>query len=322
MIETTTLMVRTAKLAAFGLSTEAYAKLTASLLEFWRGLESEESRRGYAADWRRYCTWLRSGGHSPLNATVAHVQAYLLDMQGRNLARATRARALSVVRETYGALVRGGLLKDNPAREAKNIRVSKEPRTPWLTENELKRLIARPAKFTTWKSYRDWLIIITLVGTGLRRKEVAQLQIENLCLSPTGRPGCRVTVKGNKQGFILMPLWLYEHLWKWCRYLKRGRGPLFSSYQTAVQLRCVSPSTVRNIVKAAAARAGIDETRATPHAMRRTFITVTGERGAPLKDRQAALLHSHSSTTELYDKATGKTAPGDLLEDLVPRSKR
>ena len=53
--------------------------------------------------------------------------------------------------------------------------------------------------------------------------------------------------------------------------------------------------------------------------LRRTFATITGQRGVSLEDRQAAMLHSSKATTELYDKSSNLSgnAPGEVLKDLI-----
>ena len=78
-----------------------------------------------------------------------------------------------------------------------------------------------------------------------------------------------------------------------------------------------------DVVKRAGRCAGVS--KLTPHALRRTFITILDERGVPLADLQLAVSHESITTTERYRmgaRAAGQ-APGELLRDLVeqPASK-
>jgi site-specific recombinase XerD len=61
-----------------------------------------------------------------------------------------------------------------------------------------------------------------------------------------------------------------------------------------------------------------DKEVATPHAIRRSFVTIARARGVALDDLQAALMHSQVSTTEAYDRALRamRSAPGDVLVDI------
>lgn len=292
-------------------------KFETALLGLWNQLESDESRRGYRADWRRWCHWLTSKSISPLVVTTADVQRYLSDMHDRKLTKATRARALAVIRRVYGVLVRSDVLSINPAREAENIRVSHEPRTPWLSAEEISTLLKRPEMFSSWREQRDWLILATLIGTGLRRSEVANLTYDRLFTPETGVWATKVRAKGGKEGIVALPKWLAHEIHAWEATNKCRSGPIFPTNHKSD--RPVSGGTIRNIVKRAADKTHTAIKRATPHALRRSFVTITGQLGVSLEDRQAALLHSNRATTELYDKAVRamQSAPGNVLEDIV-----
>jgi len=281
-----------------------------ALAALWRSLkESKDTARAYRYDWGVWTKWLAERGGTPLQARAFHVQSFLDHMHERGKAKATRARMLSVLKQVYAALVVGKAMGMNPAREAKNISVSSVPRTPWLSESELAKLLTYP-KPASVRDRRNWLVLCTLIGTGLRRKNVASLSVEQLVPAPKGGGTvARIVYKGGRQGFILLPSWLAEELHAWIEDRDIRSGPIFD----------VSPSTVYYIVKKAAVRTGVNMTRATPHALRRSFVTVTGDRGVSLDDRQAAMLHVDSATTEIYDKAARATsqAPGEVLRDLV-----
>lgn len=276
-------------------------------------LESAHSERAYREDWARFCGWLAAnGGSHPLRAQPMDVLRYLGSLADAGRAKATRARALAVLRGVYGAMVVAGVIAVNPAREVKNPRQSSDPKTPWLTEAQLRAMLADPG--TTWIERRDFLSAITLLGTGLRRTEVARLRWESF-EEVAGGLVARVHTKGNKDAMIAIPTWLSTQLVLW-----RGaeqRGPVFPRRENDVHP--ISDDTVYNAVKRLAARAGLDPRKVTPHAFRRSFATITGQRGVSLEDRQHAMLHASRSTTERYDKASKlpAQAPGEVLGDLV-----
>jgi integrase/recombinase XerD len=300
-------------------------RLQEALLALWNRLESPHSRAAYRADWRRFCEWAALRGLHPLAATALHVQQYIAWMRDRGNAKATRARALASLRATYGALVIGfsdmpGLLPANPAREVANLRVGSEPKTPWLSEPELGLLLTEPVANATWHARRDWLIVASLAGLGWRRAEVASLRRDQLIAAPGGFTA-RVRAKGGKIGFVPVPGWLGAEIETWCRSQEIVDGPVFPR-APGVPLP-VSTTLVWKAVKRAAAAAGIDAARATPHAIRRSFATITGQHGVSLEDRQAAMLHSSKTTTERYDKAAKlpSQAPGEALRDLITKNR-
>lgn len=297
------------RLTRFGLPFDR--RLEEALLALYSTLESAESRRGYEAEWRRWSAWCAEKNVSPGAVDTVHVQQYLVGMQERGLAKATRARALAVIRRVYGEFVRCGILKINPAREATSIRESSEPRTPWLKEEELQAMLQRPARFTSWREERDWLILATLVGTGLRRQEVARLDRSLFVKTPRGL-AVKVRAKGNKEGVITLPKWLERYFQTW-----RTHSPwVFPS--TEFSMQPLTGASILNIVKRAAEKAGIPKERATAHAIRRSFVTLALMRGVAIEDLQRALLHSSKTITERYAKAAPPTiAPGEALGDLV-----
>lgn len=289
------------------LPAEVRASLHDALARLWRGLEAKTSQRGYAADWRRFSLWVSGRGKSILEIRPADIETYLTWMAAEGLKKSTRSRALAVIRETYRALVAADLMPMNPAREAKNIKVSKEPTTPWLTESEAAALLRHDG------DARDRLVVLVIIGTGLRRSNVGVIDCADL-IPDTGVPErIRVTVKGGKDGFVKVPRWLGTAIDEWRRRENIPIGKLWK--------RRLSGTSIHAICKSYAASAGIDPSRATPHALRRTFVTLARQRGVSLEDLQSALLHSSKTTTERYDKMAhaAAEAPGEVFADLVGR---
>ncbi len=313
------------------LAASAQERLAGALATFWAGLESTETRRAYSGDWRAFCGFLDGLGVHPLSAGPAEIGAYLEHLRTRRparsktakgLSRASRARALSVLREVYAAVYRAGLRPDNPAREIKSPRIDRAPRTPWLIEAMLIAIL-RPWG-DSWVARRDRLLLMFLVGLALRRSSAAGATVSDLRRRADGRLGLHVRGKGGKEADLLLPTWLAKEVEDWIAF-SGVTGPLFPRLRrigyddVRPQMdRPIGPSKVWEIVKAAAERAGIDKGQATPHALRRSFVTIARERGVPLDDLQASLMHSRSSSTEAYDRALRamRTAPGDVLADI------
>lgn len=128
--------------------------------------------------------------------------------------------------------------------------------------------------------------------------------------------GGKVTgiVKGRKLATAGVPEWLQQEIRDWKTFAGIDTGPLLPRGPEVHEH--ISGDTVYNIVVTAAEIAGL---KVTPHALRRTFITVLRERGVGLKELQSAVAHSSSATTERYDRKKSIAAPGEQLEDLVKR---
>jgi integrase/recombinase XerD len=281
-------------------------------------LTSPLSQRAYKDDWARYCLWLGLEGVEVIAARPKQVSAYIAHLKAKKFAKATTGRALSVIREVYGALVRDEIIESNPAREIKNQKLSKDPTTPHLSEEQTEQLLNLPAE--TWKERRARICIFLLFGLGWRRAEVARLRVEDF----EGRVDNRTVTgifKGNKTVTVGVPEWLQAELESWRAFAGIESGAILPRSHN--DKSPISGDITYKIVKGAAARAGLPLEEVTPHALRRTNLTLAGERGVSLKVRQLSVGHSSQATTERYDHArdAAKNAPGQVFADMIKEKK-
>jgi integrase/recombinase XerD len=287
-------------------SEEAVAAALKSVLD---DLCSPGAKRAYDTDWNRFSEWIAGQKIDALKVTPKVVRAHVVWMRDeRKLARATIGKAISVIREVYRAMVNEEVIAVNPARETKPPKMDGSLRTPVLTEEQVLQLLgAQPHQ--TWTDKRNLLVIKTLFGLGWRRAEVARMQgsdFDGVAVS--------AVVKGGKTISVAAPAWLRTELDEW-----RGEslGPVFP--RSPGSEREISGNIIYDIVRKAAKRAGLARGSVTPHAMRRTFITLAGLKGVPLRARQLSVGHTSASTTERYDHARDAraTAVGDVFADMV-----
>ena len=154
---------------------------------------------------------------------------------------------------------------------------------------------------------RDRAVLIFFGHTGRRRSEVARLKLGDLDLSK--KPYTyKVEVKGGRVKRFELPDEAYvamrEH-WVSARRLSRltadsavfgDAGPSGDEESE----RALHHRTMWEIVKRAARRAGLDETKIKPHGLRHMYARMLDEEGVRLQDIQGALGHGSSSTTDGY----------------------
>lgn len=281
-----------------------------SLNRLLKNLGSDKSRRAYEDDWARYTTWLGTQNLQVTEVKPKHIEDHITWLQGEGNKRTTCGRALSVIRSVYGVLVRDELLAANPAREVKNPKFDSALKTPWLNEDQVKQLLSFPIE--TWEDRRNHLALRLLFGLGWRRSEVARMRVEDLYNGTiTG------VVKGSKTLTVGVPAWLMTAIEQWCQYAGIRSGALLPRAEDDPSE--ISDDMLYKIVKNAAKRVGLPKEIVTPHALRRTNITLAGKRGVPLKQRQLAVGHESIVTSEKYDRArdAASNAPGQVFEDLV-----
>lgn len=281
-----------------------------SLETLLSSLPSAGSQRVYAGAWERFEAWLGSEQIAVLAARPRDVTAYLAKLRSEKKAKSTIGHGLSVIREAYSAFVRDELIAINPAREVKAPKMSSNPRTPWLNEEQV-RAVFFALRGDSWKERRARMCAVLLFGIGWRRSEVARMRLEDFNYTDQTVTGI---IKGAKRITVGVPPWVLSEIKMWARFARIPKGALLP--RSEEDPAAISGDVLYNIVRASTASAGH---RVSPHAFRRTFITITGKRGYSLRKRQLAVGHESQQTTEGYDLATEATdsAPGEVLADLV-----
>ena len=139
---------------------------------------ARNTQLAYGRDLLDFATWLGTRGQDLASADRAAVEDYLVACDAQGLARATRARRLSSIRQLYRFAVEEGWRPDNPAlRLTGPGRTASLPKT--LSEAEVARLMeaARQRGRTKADRLRDTALFELLYATGLRVTELVGLPV-------------------------------------------------------------------------------------------------------------------------------------------------
>ena len=131
-----------------------------------------------------------------------------------------------------------------------------------------------------------------LYGSGLRATELVSLP---LAAVPRDAPFLTITGKGGQQRMVPVSGRARQALSRWLEVRPAGGRFLFPSrgkHLTRVRLF--------QLLKALAARAGLDPARLSPHVLRHAFATHLLEGGADLRVLQTLLGHADIATTQIY----------------------
>lgn len=190
---------------------------------------------------------------------------------------------LSTLRSFYRCLVLAGVIQDSPLAGIRGPKYQRRiPRC--LSESEIEQLIAAAADL------RDRAILETLYATGMRRQELANLQLEDVALrsgTATVRHG-----KGGKDRRVFIGSRAIDALRKYLAG-RRGPGPVFVGTRGPI-----NANTIARAVTDAARRAGLAGVHA--HTLRHSFATHLLQRGADIRYVQELLGHEVVSTTQIY----------------------
>ncbi|RLV57766.1 site-specific integrase [Parashewanella curva] len=146
---------------------------------------------------------------------------------------------------------------------------------------------------------RNRAIFALFLGTGLRRSELADLKLADY--NPNDH-SLSVIGKGNKYRVIFLPKWVTLHLEQWLKHRGKKAGYLMcwcaKQGKTTLQ-RAMSHHTLyrlENTLK----KIGIQN--ASPHDLRRTYVTRLLEQGIDINTVRQMAGHANVATTTIYDK--------------------
>ena len=259
-----------------------------------------QRQRTYDHAIREFVAWYCSEPRLAFNRTV--VLRYRIHLEQRGYAPTTINLRLAAVRRIAYEAADVGLLSPELAagiRRVKGVRRIGVRLGNWLTPEQGWRLLA----FTTASSppeLRDQAMVAMLIGCGLRRAELLALQLESLQQREEHWVIADLVGKGGHVRTVPVPMWVKHHVDAWTAAAGITRGPVFRAINKAGRVwgEGMSPKVLWDVVRAAAARAGID--KLAPHDLRRTCARLCHLAGGELDQIQFLLGHVSIQTTERY----------------------
>lgn len=147
---------------------------------------------------------------------------------------------------------------------------------------------------------RDAALFAIMYGGGLRRAEVVSLNVNSF--NPREKTIAVREGKGRKSRIVPLPRGAVDALLVWLKWRGRAPGPLFCRVRADGRPRIsrLRGESVRLILEKRTAEAGIS--KASPHDLRRSFVSDLLDAGADLVVIQRLAGHSHVDTTARYDR--------------------
>lgn len=213
-----------------------------------------------------------------------------------SLAASSLARKCSALRQFYGFLVDEGLRAEDPSPALPRPR-ARRPLPRLLGHGEVEALFVRAeaeAAGDRPEAVRLLALLELLYGSGLRATELVSLPLSAV---PRDAPFLTVTGKGGAQRMVPVSTRARAALARWVVLRAEGSKLLFPSRAGKGHLTRVR---LFQLLRALAARAGIDPEKISPHVLRHAFATHLLEGGADLRVLQTLLGHADIATTQIY----------------------
>ncbi len=254
----------------------------------------------YGKDLQDAQGFLAGRGRDLASASAEDIEAYFADQGARGLAASTAARRRAAVRQFYRFVLGEGWRSDDPSRRVDAPKKGR-PLPKVLSRDEVGRLIAAAGARDGAQGLRLACMVELLYASGLRVSELLALPLQAVIRDPAF-----LMVKGKGGKERLAPLGggartaLKAYLEVRPAFLPKGAKAnpwLFPSRGAGGRL---STRRFAQMLDEAAADAGIDPARVSPHVLRHAFATHLLEGGADLRVVQTLLGHADISTTQIY----------------------
>jgi integrase/recombinase XerD len=259
----------------------------------------------YTRDLTDATGFLSGRGRDLADAGAEDIEAYFNALGARGLSPATASRRRAAVRQFYRFVLGETWRTDDPSGRVEAPRKGRSlPKV--LSREEVDQLIAAAAARDGAQGLRLACMVELAYASGLRISELTDLTLAALARDPA-----YLIVRGKGGKERLAPLnaaartAIKAYLEVREGFLPKGdkANPwLFPSRGKAARL---TPRRFAQLLDEAAAGAGIDPARVSPHVLRHAFATHLLEGGADLRVVQTLLGHADIGTTQIYTHVAG-----------------
>ncbi|MGJ8622333.1 MAG: site-specific tyrosine recombinase XerD [Yoonia sp.] len=277
----------------------------------------------YARDLQNFAGWLADKSLHFAGVTQDHVESYLIDCETEGLAKSTRARRLSAIKQLFRFAFDEGWRDDNPAIQIKGPgRAKRLPKT--LEVAEVDRLL-EAARHSPKSALRNTCLMELLYATGMRVTELVSLPVS----AARGDPRMLlVRGKGGKERLVPLSPPARDALAAYLtardaeEEVARTQGKPASKFlfPSRGKLGHLTRHRFFGLIKEFAVAGGVSPAKVTPHTLRHAFATHLLAGGADLRSIQTMLGHADVATTEIYTHVLDERLK-QLVLDHHPLSK-
>ena len=270
-----------------------------------KGLDSNHSRIAYQRAIMDFIEWYEAAGRPALRLFVLESYREHLKESGKGAANINQR--LSAIRRMIRKAAANGLMEESEARSAASVEGVGAPGRSvgrWLSKGQAQALLTALPRQTLAEK-RDLALIAIALSSGLRRAEIAALQVEHL-QEVDGRPVILGIIgKRNKKRDIPISTWALGAVRGWIDAAGIEEGTIFRPVNKGGRVidRSMTPEAIRQSVERAinaANQAGANIPQLACHDLRRSFAQLARKGGAPIEQIAKSLGHSSIVTTQIY----------------------
>ena len=282
--------------------------------------QNENTRQNYASALTQFFRWYRNTEYSELTPEV--IREYILYMKHCGHAKSTIATKLSITKQLFRELWKSGIIDNDTYTNLMEIKIKGQRGQrvkTWLSHEEV-QLFLRSIQNNSHRTIRDRAILATMLGSGLRRFEVSELECSQIGKVEGRWAFTDIKGKGERYRTVAIPEWCINLIKKWLEIREELAGNFTEKLFFSIRKNGtpgntkISPQAIRDLTKKYSNK--YLGKSVLPHDLRRTYAQLSYRAGAPLRQIQISLGHSSIRTTEIYlglDQDFIK-APGDYIK--------
>src|SRR5690606_12077987 len=232
---------------------------------------------------------------SEVNHKLARYYFSLLKEEGK--AATSVNRAISAVRSFYKFLQRENLVKSNPIKFVHALKTPKK--LPVVVEKEKMTQLLEQWDSTdnNFESYRDFIVMELLFGTGIRLSELLHIKEQDIDFY---NKKIRIFGKRNKERFVPMHSALVDELKHYLTLKKQENPENISDYLVVTKEgKQAYPVLIYRIVHKYLSMI-TSQKKKSPHILRHSFATSLLDNGADLNSIKELLGHAGLAATQVY----------------------
>jgi integrase/recombinase XerD len=250
----------------------------------------------------------------PSDVKQSDIIKYRHHLESLGRAPSTIRQHLATVSGYYTFCIARNLTIYNPVRGVSRPTVGGYISATWLDKDQAKALLAQP-NLGTLKGKRDYAILVLLLLTGLRRRELANIRGGDI-QERGGKRYLSYTAKGGIRLVRDIPVKCWEAVERYLNDCDRDitdDAPLFvATTEAGDRLRRyygkdesngyhpITPEAIRQLVIKYARRAFGEGVKVSPHTLRHTAGTLLRKSGRSIEEVQSFLKHKRVDTTRAY----------------------
>ena len=220
---------------------------------------------------------------------------YLKNVRGNN--GNSINRKLGSIMTFFKFLMQKKIIIVNIMKEADYVKQSQKVRRP-LTKDQVERLLRTIKESKNRFRYRDTFLFKLFIELSCRETELTLLtldRVEDNCFLLHGKGDKARTAYLSKTSIVQ----LKEYMKYRSEYIKKNH--IVSNYLfVSQQGNNLSPSTVLQMLKEYATKAGLDANKIYPHILRHTGLTLLYKNNVDIKTIQEIAGHKNIATTKIY----------------------